>query len=159
MRIPSAARTGRRWVGAAVLFGMAFLGACGGSDPVAPDPAVAPFVGDWAATVLQLTSLANPEVQEDPLAFGATFSLNVQPSGQYTAILLFAGQDATEIGRIEVSGSTLIQYRDFPSAGTFTATYAFQGPDRFVLDGDTEYDFNHDGTNEAARAHMEFVRK
>lgn len=135
------------------------VAACGGDDILEPDPALAPFLGDWDGTSLVLTSVANPDVHPDLIELGATFALNVQPSGQYTAILLFAGQSQTEIGQLEVSGSTLTLRRDFPSSSTSTATYSFPNSDRLVLDGDSEFDFNLDGTPEPARVHMEFDRR
>jgi len=133
---------------------------CSGSDGVQPDPSVAPFVGDWLATSMVLTSAANPDVHPDLIAFGATFSVNVQPSGQYTAILLYAGQARTEIGQLAVSAGSVTLRPSYPSgAQPATSSYSFSDADHFVLDGDTEFDFNLDGTPEAATAHMEFARK
>lgn len=147
------------WVLAGVLAVALTLAGCGGSDAVAPDDGIAQFVGDWDATAFVLTSVANPDVHPDLIEIGATFSMNVQPSGQYTAILLYAGQSQTEIGTVEVSGSTVILHRDFPAAATSSSTFAFSGPDHFTMDGDTEFDFNLDGTAEPARGHIEFARK
>ena len=136
------------------------LGGCsGGSDTLQPDAAVAPFVGDWGASSLVVTSTANPDVHPDLIELGATFTMNVQPSGQYTAILLYAGQSSTEIGTVEVSGSTVTLHRDFPASSTSSSTYAFEGSSRLVLDGDTQFDFNLDGTPEPARAHIVFERR
>ncbi len=132
------------------------LAACG-TDPVGPDPAIAPFVGDWEATKMVVTSLANPEVSLDLIEFGATFTVNIQPSGQYTAILIYTQQASTEIGTISVSGNTLTLHRDFPSASTSASIYALSG-DSLTLDGETEFDFNLDGTPEAAVAHIELLR-
>jgi len=143
------------WMGAVLLLGAL---ACG-DDPVSADPEIAQFVGDWAAEVVTLTNVANPEVVADLIANGATLTLNVQPSGQYTAILVIAGQSSTEIGSISVAGSTLTLHREFPTAETSPGTFAFSGPDRFVLDGDTEFDFNFDQVPEPALAHFEYARR
>ena len=35
----------------------------------------------------------------------------------------------------------------------------FDGPDRLILDGDTEFDFNLDGTSEPATAHFDLRRR
>jgi len=133
------------------------LAACG-SENLAPDPAFAPFVGDWDATKLVLTSVANPDIAPDLIAMGASFKLNIQPSGQYTAILIYAQQASTEIGTISVSGNTVTLKRDFPSPSTTAAVFAMSG-DRLTLDGNTEFDFNLDGTPEAAVAHFELKRR
>lgn len=124
-----------------------------------PDPAIAPFVGDWKAQELTLTSVADPSMAPDLVELGATFTLNVQPSGQYTAILVYLGQSQTEIGTISVSSNVLTLHRDFPTPGTTPGTFEFLGPDRFLLDGDSEFDFNLDGESEPALAHFDMVRR
>lgn len=148
-------RTGLKWAALAVLV---FAG-CGdgGTDP-GVDPALAPFVGDWLATELVMTSVANPSVAPDLIALGSTFKLNVQPSGQYTAILIYAEQGATEIGTLSVSGNTVALNRAFPSRGTTHAVYSFSG-NRLTLEGDTEFDFNLDGTPEPALVRFELVKQ
>jgi hypothetical protein len=134
------------------------LSACGDKDTVvAPDPSMAPLVGDWTATALVVTSVANPDVEVDIIALGAAFSLNIQPSGQYTAILLYAGQSQTEIGKMSVSGNVLTLTTSYPEVTTSTAIFALQG-DQLTMDADTEFDFNLDGTSEPALAHFELVR-
>jgi hypothetical protein len=104
-----------------------------------------------------VTSVANPDVSPDLIQEGATFDLNVQPSGQYTASLIFLQQVSTEIGFVSVSGSTVTLKRDFPTKSTSTATYRFQGS-LLILDGASEFDFNLDGEPEAATAHIELQR-
>jgi hypothetical protein len=144
----------------AVLAAVPLAPACTSDDAVLPDPAVAPFVGEWLATSMVITSVANPDVHPDLIEIGATFSVNVQPSGQYTAILLYSGQTQTEIGQLEASGSTVTLTPSFPTnAPAATSTYAFPDADHLVLDGETEFDFNLDGTSEQATAHIELARR
>lgn len=132
-----------------------FLGSCGGSDVTGPglNPSLVPFVGDWRATSMVLTSKANPDVHPDLIQEGAQFDLNVQPSGQYTAILTYQAQASTEIGFVSVSGNVVTLERSFPSPQTSTATYTLQG-NVLTLEGDTEFDFNLDGTPEEARSRI-----
>lgn len=135
------------------------LSACG-DGPLEADPALAPFVGNWRATSLVLTSPVAPDISVDIVELGSTFDLNIQPSGQYTAVLVFANQAQTEIGRISLSGaSTVILTREFPTPSREISTFLFEGPDRLILDGDTEFDFNLDGTTEPALAHFELQRR
>lgn len=144
----------------AVLLATGIAAAGCSSDAVQDDPAVAPFVGEWLATSMVLTSAANPDVHPDLIELGATFSVNVQPSGQYTAILLYSGQSQTEIGQLTVSGNAVTLQPTFPAgADGATSTYSFADADHLVLDGDTEFDFNLDGTPEAATAHIALARK
>jgi hypothetical protein len=141
-----------------LLFAALMTMACSGDKGTEPDPAIAPFVGDWAAQSLVLTSQANPDISGDIIQLGATFTLNVQPSGQYTAILLYAGQSLTEIGSIEVSGSTVTLRQTFPSASTSAGVFSFEGG-HLIIDANTEFDFNQDGTPESALAHFDLVKK
>ena len=151
-------RRGRRtWWGVAVLAALA-VSACSGKDSTGPDPELAPFVGDWNAVSLILTSQDNSEISGDIVAMGATFTLHVQESGQYTAILLFQGQSQTEIGNIEVSGSTITLHRTYPSVSTDAGVYSFQG-DHLIIDGTTDFDFNQDGTPEPALSHFDLVKQ
>lgn len=131
----------------------------GGTDPIIPDPTVEPFVGDWEATEMLVTNVANPQVVADVLATGATFDLNVQPSGHYRATLVFQQQPLVEQGQLTASGSSLTLDRTFPQPPeTSVSTYSFSGPDVLILDGPTEFDFNLDGTPEAADSHIELRR-
>ena len=112
----------RRWVGVIAL--AVALSSCGDNDALAPDPSLAPFVGDWRAASLVVASPVAPDLSVDLIELGSSFDLielgssfdlNIQPSGHYTAILVFAGQGQTEIGQISLSGpSAVILDREFP---------------------------------------------
>ena len=127
----------------------------GGTDP---DPSVAPFVGDWEATAFTVTSVANPQLVEDVIGLGATFDLNVQPSGSYTATLNFVGQPSVELGQISVSGNTVTLNVSFPSPRADVSTFSFVGNTQLILDGPTVYDFNSDGIDDDALAHIELQK-
>jgi hypothetical protein len=149
----------RRCTGmAALALGIAFLAACSSGDVTAPNPSVADFVGDWNGVSLVLTSQSDPTISPDLIALGATFSLNVQKSGEYTAILLYSGGASTEIGKVEVSGQSVTLDRTYPSKSTTSGVYSTQG-DHLILDGETQFDFNLDGTAEPALVHFDLVKK
>ena len=152
------ARLMRDWawkLGIAVLLS-GWLHGCS-SDGVTPNPSVAALVGDWTADSLVLTSVANPDVSVELIATGATFALNVQPSGQYTAILIAGGKSSTEIGWLSTSGAAITLQRTFPSADSTTGTYAQSG-DRLTIDGRTDYEFVH-GVKEAATEHLVLIKQ
>jgi hypothetical protein len=135
------------------------LTSCGGDGGVGPDATLAQFVGDWDASRFVVKSKANPEIDPDLIAdLGAEFSVNVQPSGQYTAILVYQGFPITEIGTLEIEGSDLIFHVDFPEPKTTRSRFTFAGP-RVTLVGDTEFDYNFDGTPEPAEATIELIRR
>jgi hypothetical protein len=137
---------------------LALAAACGSGTGVEIDPAVAPFVGTWDATEFTVTSQADPGTVVDVLSLGE-FHITVEPSGQYTASLAILGIPP-EIGQLSVSGNTLTLDPTTPAtAPTATSTYSFTSADYVVLDGPTEFDFNLDGTDEAATAHIELQRR
>jgi hypothetical protein len=136
-----------------VLMGVLALvvAACGGDDPpTGPDPSVAPFVGTWEATTFTVTSIDDPPEMRDLLSNGS-FTINVQPSGLYTATLL--------LGELEiVSDGVLILRPDGSNPCPASSEYSFSGPDQVTLRGPTCVDFNLDGTDEDAVALIVLMR-
>ncbi|MFV2006151.1 MAG: hypothetical protein ACC667_01825, partial [Longimicrobiales bacterium] len=94
-------------------------------------------------------SAENPEVFEDLIAKGATFTLLVQPSGRYTAILSGFEQASSESGTLSVEGPQVVFRRALPSPEVSRSTWARDGAD-VTLTGPTVYDFNLDGMTEDA---------
>ena len=140
------------------LLSLSFLG-CGDPVPTGPDPLIEPFVGDWAATAFVLTSSVSDQVSIDLIQLGGTFDLNIQPSGSYTAILVYAGLGQTEIGTISVTATTVALNREFPTRENEISTYQFVGDSVLILDGDTEFDLDFDGQEDPTLAHFELLRK
>lgn len=149
-------RIGRRW--AALGLAVTLASACGGEDPVTPNPTVDSFVGTWDAVVLTMTPAGSSSPVVDVLEFGEFFIV-VQPSGQYTATLSLPTGPGVEIGQLSVVGSTIRLDPSVPAGEASTSTYTFQSPDYLILDGATEFDFNFDGTNDPAEAHFELQRR
>ena len=147
---------GRRGAVAALfVLGMA----CGGVDEVGPDTSLGQFVGDWDADRFVVRNKANPAQAPELIGtLGAQFSLNIQPSGAYTAILGYQGLSITEIGVLEVDGAEIIFHVSFPAPGSSRSRYALTGT-RLTLDGDTEFDFNLDRVPDPAEAHIELRRR
>ncbi|MCA1789857.1 MAG: hypothetical protein LC667_08355 [Thioalkalivibrio sp.] len=142
-----------------LLFATAVLAGCGGSDStdVQPDSQVAPFVGDWEATEFSVTSSHNSEVSFD-VTDGGAFTINIQPSGFYTAVLEFPQLPApqVEMGQLSVVGSSItLRPQGLPAT---SSSYAFDGHDLLTLDGPTEFDFNDDGTLDPATARIVLKR-
>lgn len=133
---------------------------CGDSSPTAltePVPAVEPFVGEWHAVEFTVASVQDSTVSFD-VTEGGAFSINVQPSGLYTAIVEFPDlpDPVVEIGQLSaVANSVTLRPQGGPAA---TSSYNFEGADRLILDGPTEFDFNADGELEAAEAHIVLER-
>ena len=107
------------------------------------------MVGEWIADSMVLTSKANPEIAPDITEFGAVFTLSVEPSGRYTAILEGYGQSSTESGTLTVEGPDVVFMRQLPTPGDSGARWERVGSS-VILSGDTDFDFNLDGTSEPA---------
>jgi hypothetical protein len=138
------------WVGLAWI--VAGAAACG-EDPIAVDPAVAPFVGTWDAVAFTVTG---DTIVANLLDLG-DFWISIEPSGQYTATLEWLGGFA-ELGTLTVQSSTALTL-DPTTGPPAPSTYDFATPDSLILDGATEFDFNLDGTDEPAQAHLELLRR
>ena len=132
----------------ALFFASLALG-CGGGDSTGPTLNPDFMVGDWMATSMVVTSKADPEVSPDITEFGATFTLSVQPSWRYLAILEGFGQASSESGTLTVDGEWVVFMRELPSPDESRARWERLGSS-VILEGDTEFDFNLDGTAEAA---------
>ena len=133
-----------------IVLGIVSIGAIGcGSDPIEPDFDPDFMVGDWLADSLVMTSAANPEVVADLVALGAVFTLSVQPSGRYTAILEGFAQSSSEFGRLTVDGASVVLMPESPPGPESRALWERVG-DSVILEGDSDFDFNLDGTTEPA---------
>jgi hypothetical protein len=117
---------------------------------------LAPLVGTWRAQELVLTNKANPAQSFDLIQEGGEFHLSVLASGQYMATLRVFGQPAVEMGNISVSGNRFTITPTSHDGAPTTGTWRFQG-EVLILDGDTQFDFNQDGTAQLATAHFELL--
>lgn len=104
-----------------------------------------------------LTNKANPQQSGDIVVqFEASFTMDVQESGRYLAILSAFGQSSSESGTLSVSGTILTMRRKLPSENTSVAEISMQG-ESIILDGETDFDFNQDGTVEPSDLHMVLI--
>jgi hypothetical protein len=78
-----------------------------GNDPAGPDLNPDFMVGHWLATSLAMTS-ALRTLPSSWTRWGAVFTLSVQPSGRYTAILEGLGQSGSEIWKLTVDGIHMV---------------------------------------------------
>ena len=89
-----------------------------------------------------------------------SFFIVVEPSGQYTATLEAFGNPYVEQGQLDVLGSSTFRQRPtLPAGPPVTSSYMFAAPDSLILDGETEFDINQDGTSETVDVHFELTRR
>jgi len=140
---------------------IAVLGACGGDDGVSADPSVAFLVGDWSATHMVVTPDLAPDQALDLVEAGGSFSINVQPSGQYTAVIGIPGFGAPppELGTLTVEGDEIVFTRTSPPPRTVSrATYEEIAPGHVTFSGPSEVDLDGNGTMDAVTLEVEIVR-
>ena len=135
------------------------IASCGGDTAVGPDNDLEFLVGDWDATRFVVQSKANPEVAPDLIGgLGAQFFMNVQPSGQYTATLVFQASPIVEIGLLEVDRNDVIFHVNIPSPATNRSRFTiFAGG--MTLEGDTEFAFIPGGEPEPAFATIDLKKR
>ena len=152
-------RAATAWALVRMLALVLVVSSCGEETALGPDEDLEYLVEDWDPTRFVVQSKADPEVVQELIEGGIVqFSLNVQPSGQYTSILTFQGTPDTQIGLLEVDGDEIIFHRSFPSPETERSHYTFS-PGRLTLVGDTEFPFIPGGEPEAAVATIDLKKR
>lgn len=142
----------RRILAPSVLCAAVMLSACGGdgTSPTAPSgpPAsddISPIVGTWLADSITVNPKANPSVFREIVGEdGVEFTLIVQVSRAYRAVLRAFGSESEETGTIRLQGSQIFFTVQTPVAGSASGQWSRQG-DRLILESDLLLDFNQDG--------------
>ena len=118
------------------------LGSCRGDSLVGADADLAFLVGDWDATRFLVQSKADPKIAPELIkGVGAQFTLDIQPSGQYTAILIYQGNPLTEIGLIEIQGEDIVFHVSYPEPATNRSHLTTTGVGQITMVGDTKFAF------------------
>ncbi len=114
------------------------------------------MVGDWLAQSQVVTSVADPQVVTDLTALGAVFTLLVQPSGRYTAISEGFGPSSSEFGELTVDGLNVVFV---PQFGEESLALWERVDESVILVSEIDFDFNLDGTTEAATLRRVLIPK
>ena len=142
-----------------VVIGLVISGAVGcGNDSTGPDLRPSFMVGDWLADSVVVTAVADPAVVVDLTALGLVFTLSVQPSGRYTSISSGFGLLGSEIGDLTVDGIHVVFMPRSPPGEDLLAVWELVG-DSVILESESEFDFNLDGTTEAATLRRVLIPK
>ncbi len=142
-----------------VVIGLVVIGAIGcGNDSTGPDLNPSFMVGDWLADSVVVTAVADPAVVVDLTALGLVFTLSVQPSGRYTSISSGFGLPGSEIGDLTVDGIHVVFMPRSPPGEDSRAVWELVG-DSVILESESEFDFDLDGTTEAATLRRVLIPK
>jgi hypothetical protein len=124
------------------------------------NPDLEPFVGTWDARVFTVTADADTTIVAD-LVQNGSFVINVQPSGTYTATLVFAGlTPIVEIGQLTVSGGFVtLRPNQTPPCPVAPQRYQFTRSDYLILGpGPTCFPFRP-GELDPGQAYIELERR
>ena len=131
--------------------------ACGDDDPTGP--VNDDLVGTWDATVIQLTSVADPGEAVELVSQGATGRLVLQADGGFGLSVGVPGEP-TEFGNGDWS-STDVLTLDFGEGdiqGTWQFDVDLNGNTLRLTGADTEWDFDDDGSEDPAKLNLTLVR-
>ena len=140
-----------------LLLVLPFGAACGDDDPAGP--AADDLTGTWTATSLELVSVADANTRVDLMDLEYTCTLILEEDGDFFITIV----DPVE-GNIGGSGhwsSTDVLTMEFLE-GQFDVTWEFDivlsGNTLRLTGADAEYDFDDDGTEDAARLNLTLMR-
>ncbi len=126
------------------------------SNPSSPDDANAlkALAGTWKATEVIYTSKADSTVSENILeTMGFEYTMTIKADGSYTVTTKFQGQTFNFSGTFNEEEDGGIG-SDEPNT-----TVTVSGNTLTMIDTDTSWDFDKDGTEEPAILKMVFVRQ
>ncbi len=137
----------------------ALLFAACGDDDDSTGPVNNDLVGTWDATVIQLTSVADPGTVVELVSQGADGRLVLQADGGFGLSVGIPGEP-TEFGNGDWS-STDVLTLDFGEGdiqGRWQFDIDLNGNTLRLTGADTEWDFDGNGTEDAAKLNLTLVR-
>ena len=136
---------------------VALLLGCGDEGP--DDLTYADLEGTWVPLSLVFTSDADPSTTFDFLAAGGSGSLHFEPDTTFLIILVPDPDSPTEsaTGPVALDGPTVVLTDEADPDLPLLSGGLVEGRLRLETDN-AEYDFDGDGTEEAARVEGIFVR-
>jgi len=135
------------------LLSAGLLAGCGDDGGPGRTVVLADLIGTWEASVMEFTSVANPALQVDLVDLGVDFWLTVGGDADYTVVMFipFEGYE-TETGSASVVDGSVTILPD-GEIGPITFAASLSGG-TLTLTGEDEFDFDDDGTDEAAELRL-----
>jgi hypothetical protein len=135
------------------------LASCGGDDDDTTGPVDNDLVGTWDATVIELTSVADPGTVVELVSLGANGRLVLEADGGFGLSVGVPGEP-TEFGNGDW-GATDVLTLDFGEGdiqGTWQFDIDLNGDTLRLTGADTEWDFDDDGTEDPAKLNLTLSR-
>jgi hypothetical protein len=116
------------------------------------------MVGVWEAQVLQLPDPEQPDQMVDLIPQGASYTLSILATGQFTAVFDLILAQGYEAGRVEVSGNQVALTPTSPPGTGLSGTWQIQDG-RLVVDAIRSLDLDGDGSPEVIPFFVELVER
>ncbi|MFH1679773.1 MAG: hypothetical protein ABIH26_03915 [Candidatus Eisenbacteria bacterium] len=161
-----------RFVAIALVASFLLIWGCGGDDGdngMEPDLiTIEDFAGTWNAAAFQMTANANPAMMLDLIAIGGSLTMISGATGAFTATALIPNPQTMELDTIPLAG-----YYSLLSQDSVTIAFTPEIPPLFtdlsvlftldedtldILNEDTLFDFDEDGTEEETTFYGRMVR-
>jgi hypothetical protein len=115
------------------------------------DVTLADLAGTWNATQFTLTNPANSSQSLDLITMGGSFTLTINASGAFSGEQSLLGNTDTFSGTVQLIDNHSMVLIDGTNPSDRTdLTYTLTGDRLAVSSSDLTYDWNNDGTDEAA---------
>ena len=152
---------------AMLLMGSLFtIAGCDGGEDEVPltgtKYAISDIMGDWNASAATIANLTGGQPAfVDIIGEGGSLSLSIQSNGRFTLVIMRPGRaDETFTGDMGFDEEWLAVRFDGDAADDYSYMYIeLNGAmDFMIIRGDSEYDFDEDGTEELASIDLELNR-
>ena len=128
--------------------------ACSDSG-TAPNPELVPLAGVWEAQVLRVPDPANPDDLIDLVPEGASYTLSILSTGQFTAVFDLLLVQGFETGTVTVYRDEITLTPFGPPGSVMSGNWMLQGDVLFV-DAVRSLDIDGDGNPEVIPFQLEF---
>lgn len=144
--------------GLLLVLSVLLLATCGDDDDTT-GPVNNTLVGTWDATVIQLTSVANPGTIEELISQGANGRLVLQADGGFGFSVGIPGEP-TEFGNGDWGATDVLtlEFGDGDIQGTWQFDFFLNGNTLQLTGADTEWDFDDNGTEDPAKLDLTMIR-
>lgn len=134
------------------------LASCGGDDDSA-GPVDNDLVGTWDATAIQLTSVANPGTVLELISLGANGRLVLQSNGDFGLSVGVPGEPTVfGNGTWGATDVLTLTFGEGDIDGTWQFDIDLNGDTLRLTGADAEWDFDEDGTEDAAKLDLTLIR-